>query len=56
MTNNGKVVTKLANNIYQNYGKYTLDWNGKNDIELMFPPEFISQNNCKRFRCIKSVC
>lgn len=30
--NNGKVVTKLVNNIYQNYGKYTLDWNGKNDI------------------------
>ncbi len=30
--NNGKVVTKLVNNVYQNYGKYTLDWNGKNDI------------------------
>ena len=30
--NNGKVVTKLVNNIYQNYGKYILDWNGKNDI------------------------
>lgn len=40
--NNGKVVTKLVNNIYQNYGKYILDWNGKMTSELMFPPEFIS--------------
>lgn len=30
--NNGKAVTKLVNNVYQNYGKYILEWNGKNDF------------------------